>query len=80
LARVELALTAFVGFVVAPLWFVVAPQFTGGMMQPPWWQTEAVIQGVGAAIFVTGFIWMVRIYRADPEPDQRAWRYRERGD
>jgi hypothetical protein len=47
--------------------------------QPPEVQTAAIL-GVAAASFVTGFIWMVRIYRCDPEPDQRAWRYRERGD
>ena len=29
-------------------------------------------------LVVVGLVWMIRIYRADPEPDQRAWRYRER--
>jgi hypothetical protein len=33
--------------------------------------------GVGAAGIIVGFAWMIRIYRADPEPDQRVWRYRE---
>ena len=33
---------------------------------------------LAAAGILIGFTWMVRIYRADPEPDQRAWRYRER--
>jgi|GEM_PF-3898366 len=25
---------------------------------------------------VIGLVWMIRIHRADPEPDQHAWRYR----
>lgn len=33
---------------------------------------------VGAAGVAFGLAWMVRIYREDPEPDHRAWRYRER--
>lgn len=76
LARAELALAAFVGFVVAPFLYVAAPGMMGP--QPPEWQTAAMLS-VAAGGIVTGFIWMVRIYRGDPEPDQRAWRYRERG-
>jgi len=26
---------------------------------------------------VAGLVWMIRIHRGDPEPDQHAWRYRE---
>jgi hypothetical protein len=33
---------------------------------------------IGIAGVVIGLGWMIRIYRADPEPDQGAWRYRAR--
>ena len=42
------------------------------------WQ-ETALTGLGFAGFLIGFVWMVRIYRVNPEPDQRAWRYRDRG-
>lgn len=32
--------------------------------------------GIGGVII--GLAWMIRIHRADPEPDQHAWRYRSR--
>jgi hypothetical protein len=77
LARAELAGAAFVGFVVAPFLYVAAPAGFSGMFPPPDWQVTGPIV-VGAAGILIGFTWMVRIYRADPEPDQRAWRYRQR--
>ena len=75
LARVELGVAAGTGFVVAPFSYVAAPGFTGP--PPPDWQVIGSLV-VGAAGIMIGFFWMVRIYRADPEPDQRVWRYRER--
>jgi hypothetical protein len=76
LARAELAIAAIVGFIVAPFLYVAAPGFTG----PPSPDVPIVgFAGLAAAGILIGFTWMVRIYRADPEPDQRAWRYRERG-
>jgi hypothetical protein len=36
------------------------------------------ILGVAAAGCAIGYLWLHRIIRADAEPDQRAWRYRER--
>ena len=30
---------------------------------------------VGIVGQVGGFVWMLRIHRANPEPDQHAWRY-----
>lgn len=32
---------------------------------------------VGVAIYFLGLGWMVRIYRANPEPDAHNWRYRD---
>jgi hypothetical protein len=78
LARVELAVAAFSGFVLAPFLYVAAP---GPIAEPMFsthaWQ-ETVLAGIAVAGILIGFTWMVRIYRAVPEPDQRAWRYRER--
>lgn len=75
LARVELAVAAFSGFILAPFLFLAKPGFMG----PPEPDLPIVgVAGVGFAGILIGFLWMVRIYRTDPEPDQRAWRYRER--
>jgi hypothetical protein len=35
-----------------------------------------VITALGVVGPIVGLVWMIRIYRADPEPDQHAWRYR----
>lgn len=40
--------------------------------------TGLVVLSVGIVGVVVGLVWMIRIYRADPEPDQHAWRYRSR--
>ncbi len=74
LAKVELAIAAITGFVIAPFLFVFAP---GSLGPPPPDLPLVGFGGLGAAGIVIGFIWMVRIYRANPEPDQGAWRYRE---
>ena len=43
-------------------------------LEPPIWsQALTALAVVGV---IVGLVWMVRIYRADPEPDQQAWRYR----
>ena len=78
LARAELAGAAFLGFVLAPFLYLAAPgEIAHPMFGTPDWQKTA-LAGIGFAGILLGFLWMVRIYRADPEPDQRAWRYRER--
>lgn len=66
-----MALAAFLAFVVGPFLFIAAPGFMGP--PPPF---EQLSRGVGVLGLVVGFAWMIRIYRADPEPDQRSWRYR----
>lgn len=35
-----------------------------------------VMLGVAIVGVLVGLVWMIRIHRADPEPDQHAWRYR----
>ena len=37
-----------------------------------------ILPGLGVLGILLGLAWMVRIFRADPEPDSSAWRYRER--
>lgn len=54
------------------LW-IAAPGFMGGANPYEPWLPLIALAGV-----VVGFVWMVRIYRADPEPDQKIWRYRDR--
>ena len=70
----ELAGAVFLGLILAPFLYVAAPGFPGG--EPDDWQTISF--AVGACGILIGLIWMIRLYRADPEPDQRAWRYRGR--
>jgi hypothetical protein len=62
--------TAFF-WIAGPGW--IGPMFWGGP------RVGELIMVVGGLIGVAvGLVWMARIYRADPEPDQRAWRYRAR--
>jgi len=71
IAREELALAAILAFVVGPFLFIAAP---GSMGPSPRFQELSL--AVGVLGLVVGFAWMIRIYRGDPEPDQRSWRYR----
>jgi hypothetical protein len=71
IAQAELVLGGLVALFVGPFWFVASPGWMDGGPDPRWMLA-------GLAIGILGFAWMVRIYRADPEPDQRAWRYRDR--
>jgi hypothetical protein len=48
----------------------------GGFFEPS--LTEWILPGLGVLGILLGLAWMVRIFRADPEPDSSAWRYRER--
>ena len=55
---------------------ISAPTFMGGgpmMGTPVWTYAFSALGGVGV---IVGLVWMVRIHRADPEPEQHAWRYR----
>lgn len=72
-AMIAIAVIAIAG---TPVLIASAPGPMGGgpMMEPsPWSYAHLVVAGVG---IVVGLVWMIRIYRADPEPDQHAWRYR----
>jgi len=73
--RIELVVAAGVIFVVAPLVWIATPMFPGLELQS---DLTLAVYGLATVGLLGGFAWMVRIHRADPEPDQRAWRYRER--
>lgn len=70
MAQAELLLGGVVALFLGPFWFVASPGWMGGGPDPRWMLA-------GLAVGILGFAWMVRIYRADPEPDQHAWRYRD---
>lgn len=69
-ANVELAGAAFL--IAAAVVWVARPGFMG---PTPCW--EVWLPPVGLAGMLIGLVWMIRINRAVPEPDQQAWRYRE---
>jgi Kef-type K+ transport system membrane component KefB len=66
---------AVVPLAFVALLFLAAPHSTGGAMGP---QSPMVwlVPAIGAAGIVFGFVWMLRIYRADPEAHQASFRYR----
>ena len=74
LAKVELILAFVMVDVFLPFLWVAAPAHIEPMFATP----EPPIRLLGFALANLGLVWMVRIYRANPEPDQHAWRYRAR--
>ena len=54
--------------------FIAAPNFTGGYDPRP---IGLIVPAIGVVGLVVGLIWMVRIFRADPEPKTKGWRYRD---
>jgi hypothetical protein len=76
IGRAIIALAVVVG-IILPAWlFVAAPGHMGGDWGTPLWYSA--LPWVGMVGVVVGLVWMVRIHRADPEPDQKAWRYRSK--
>jgi hypothetical protein len=57
--------------------FIAAPNGPQGMYleEPPALGVAAPV--VAILGIVIGLAWMIRILRADPEPDSRSWRYRD---
>jgi hypothetical protein len=60
---------------LAAFFFIAAPNFTGGFYDPG--PIGLIIPAIGFAALFVGLVWMIRILRADPEPDAKSWRYRD---
>ena len=69
-------LGALVVLAIPAFFFIAAPNFTGMTLHEPGALLVA-LPLVGVAGLVIGFVWMVRIFRADAEPDAKSWRYRD---
>jgi hypothetical protein len=54
--------------------WIAQPAGPEPMFGPPWY--AVALPWAAAVGYLTGLCWMVRIYRADPEPDEPIWRYR----
>ncbi len=54
--------------------WIAQPGFTGGGLGEPWYVTA--LPWIGLTGYAIGLAWMIRIYRADPEPKLPTWRYR----
>jgi hypothetical protein len=74
IARALIALAIIWGLGALFLW-VAQPGFMGDGLYEPWYETALPI--VGVASYFLGLGWMVRIYRASPEPGERTWRYHD---
>jgi hypothetical protein len=61
------------GFAALLAW--VAQPGIMGLMFVPWYVPEVPVV-VALVCYFLGLAWMVRIYRADQEPDTGSWRYR----
>jgi hypothetical protein len=63
---------------VVGVWWILEPfvmdVMSGVPAEPRWY--EVALPWAGAAGYLIGLGWMIRIYRADPEPGERTWRYR----
>ena len=81
LGRLELVVAGVLVFVVEPFLFVAAPGTMGpGPMSGPGIRGDAgpALLGLIVLAQLLAFGWMLRIHRANPEPDQSNWRYRAR--
>jgi hypothetical protein len=72
MARALIALAVLCALPIPLLWAVpTAPMFGPVPWYAPW------LPVAGVASYFVGLGWMVRIYRANPEPDTQSWRYRD---
>lgn len=76
-ARQTFGAVVFVLLLTAFL-FVAAPNSMGGQMGPGPGPIALVVPAIGILGLTVGLLWMVRILRADPDPDVKSWRYRGR--
>jgi hypothetical protein len=60
---------------LAAFMYVAAPNLTNSTPNAGAFTVAA--PALGIAGLMIGFVWMVRILRADPEPEAKGWRYRD---
>ncbi len=74
LIRAEFAV-AVLGVILPGLWYVARPGEIGPMfLKPPPFDWVPLM---GIAGVISGFAWMVRLSRHNPEAGERTWRYRD---
>jgi hypothetical protein len=74
MSRILLAVTIALPFVgLAAL--IAQPGGPSPMFDARPWYAH-VLPWAGAIGYLIGLGWMIRIYRADPEPEEASWRYR----
>jgi hypothetical protein len=66
-----LMLLAFAAFLFLSPPNTIGPYFEPGLI-------DWIAPGIGIVGILVGLAWMIRIIRANPEPDSSAWRYRDR--
>lgn len=70
------AATVFV-LLMAGFLFVASPNGPSAMMiNPVPFTVDLALPALGVLGLIVGLAWMIRILRADPNPDAKAWRYR----
>jgi hypothetical protein len=75
-ARNMIIFAVLLPFAVLVAWAAQPGWIGGGMLYEPRWY-EVALPWAGAIGYLVGLGWMIRIYRADPEPHQPSWRYRD---
>ena len=77
-ARVQMGLAIGYGLGAVLILWVARPGFID-IFHPFYWY-DTVLPIAGIASYLIGLGLMVRIYRAQPEPGERTWRYRDTDD
>ena len=75
MARLLLGVAIVLPFVALLAWIAQPAGFQPLFNASPWW-AEA-LPWAGATAYAIGLGWMIRIYRADPEPGDPTGRYRD---
>jgi hypothetical protein len=74
MARLLIGIAVLLPVLMLLAWTVQPADSMPMFREPPWF--AAALPWVAAAVYLFGLGWMIRIYRADPEPDPQTWRYR----
>lgn len=74
MSRFLLAVAIVLPFVLLLALVAQPAGFSAMFYESPWYQVA--LPWAGAIGYLTGLGWMIRIYRADPEPGETTWRYR----